>query len=310
VSRPLPPTILLLVVASAAIHVGWNALARSARGSEQFAWRVNVAGAGLLLPFLIARRFEQPFPLDGRLVALAALSALFEAFYFVLLQAAYRTGELSVVYPLSRAVAPLLLLGPARRVSGDAVSGVELLGIAVVVAGTACIASSARRPAADPGSGGQGSPPALPRTILLALLVGAATAAYQLVDRLAMQLAPAGAELDFLAVMQLLLAGWLTLWRLPRWGRERRERALPPPPVRDELRTALFAAIGIQAAYFLILLALREGNVALVSAARNVGVPLSLLAGGLVLRERIDRTRHAGALLIVGGLLLAVDWRG
>ncbi len=282
----MSPTVLLLVVASAAIHVGWNALARSARRSASFAWLVNVSGAALLLPLLIARRFAQPFALDGTLLGLAAISALFEAGYFVLLEAAYAKGELSVVYPLSRGIAPLLALLPARAVSGDGVDARALAGIVVVVAGCVWNAGSAER-----------------RSVLLALLVGAATAAYQLVDRRAMQLAPRGAELDFLATMQIFLAALMTLW----WwfGRRRTFRI-----ERRDLRTALFAALGIQLAYFLILLALRDGSASIVAAARNVGIPLSLLAASLLLKERIAPRRVVGALLIVAGIILPLEFSG
>ena len=44
--------VLLLVVASAAVHVTWNVMARLARGSARFAWLANLAGAAVLFALL------------------------------------------------------------------------------------------------------------------------------------------------------------------------------------------------------------------------------------------------------------------
>ena len=61
-------------------------------------------------------------PCRSRAIALGVVSGVIEAGYFVLLSAAYRRGDLSVVYPIARGTAPLLavaigvgLLGRAPR---------------------------------------------------------------------------------------------------------------------------------------------------------------------------------------------------
>jgi drug/metabolite transporter (DMT)-like permease len=315
----MPLHVLLLVLASAVVHVAWNVLARSAHGSARFAWLANVAGAALLLPGFLARRVASPIALDGGVIGLAAWSALFETAYFVLLHRAYAVSELSIVYPLSRGIAPLFALVPARLWTGDAIDGRELLGIAVVLVGAACVASSAAARLLT-GDSVRDAPAARRARsgVWLALAAGATTAAYQLVDRKAMQLVARGAELDYLFEMQLVLAALMTAWW---WA----QRAAPAPPMkqrrgevlpdellphsrlrvgRDELRRAVLAALAIQVAYYLVLLALRDGNVALVSSARNVGIPLSLLAAASLLGERLDAKRIAGSLLIVAGILL------
>ena len=297
-------TVLLFVVASATVHVAWNVLARSAPQPERFAWLVNLAGALILLPVLVVRRGAETFALDERLVALAALSALFEAAYFVLLQAAYRTGELSVVYPLSRGAAPLLTMLPARLWNGDTVRARELGAVLVVLLGTWIIAESALARRKQPQAERSLS---RAKVVAPALLVGIAIAAYQVVDRRAMQLAPPGAEIDYLAAMQLFLAVLMTLWWL--W----RARGTGIEAVRldrREVATAFFAALGVQFAYFLILLALRQGNATLIAAARNVGIPISLLAGLLLLREPVGGMRLFGALLIGAGIVLSIDFGG
>ena len=301
----MPIHVLFLVLASAVVHVGWNVLARAAPRGSDFSWRVNVAGALMLLPLVLVRRVYVPWAIDGELLRLAALSALFEAIYFLLLERAYATADLSVVYPLSRGVAPLLVLLPARGFTGDALGASALVGIAVATIGIALIAgrSTSRR------------------ALLLALATGAATAAYQLVDRRAMQRLSADSALDYLAVMQAVLALLLSAVHFEQRGRRenRRRQAQLVGPRTDETsglpdgtrvswRPALLAAAAIQLAYLLVLDALADGkgNVTLVSAARNVGIPLSLLAGWLFFREPVGRRRIVGAIVLVAGVLLTL----
>ena len=62
----------------------------------------------------MGRRARSPLPAEG--IALGVASGFVEAAYFILLSAAYRRGDLSVVYPVARGTAPLLavLIGVGR----------------------------------------------------------------------------------------------------------------------------------------------------------------------------------------------------
>jgi len=131
------------------------------------------------------------------------------------------------------------------------------------------------------------------------------TAAYQLIDRRAMQSMPRSSELDYLFTMQLTLALLLTGWWWARSGL-RPKTAIVEAQRSGELRRAILAGLAIQLAYYLVLLALRDGNVTLVAAARNVGIPLSLIVGATVLREKIDTWRWIGAATIVAGVVLTI----
>ena len=56
-------------------------------------------------------------PIDG--VVLGVVSGTVEATYFVLLSAAYRRGDLSVVYPIARGTAPLLAVAIGITILGE-----------------------------------------------------------------------------------------------------------------------------------------------------------------------------------------------
>src|SRR3978361_1032599 len=100
--------VLLLVLAAAFAHAGWNLLAKGAEGGPAFVWLSSVAGALLYLPVLAVALATAPgslgAPARGRMRGRGALHAL----YFVALQRGYAVGDLSFVYPLARGTGPLL----------------------------------------------------------------------------------------------------------------------------------------------------------------------------------------------------------
>jgi drug/metabolite transporter (DMT)-like permease len=287
--------LLALVLLAAAIHVGWNAVARSIAEKATFAWLTALIGVVVLAPVFLWQRIHDggsPAPIDARTLRFVALSACLEAAYFLLLQASYRRAELSLVYPLSRGIAPLLVLMPARIWAGESLTAREYVGVAVIVAGVVLVAQSHERGVRRAGG------------VLFALLTGAAIAAYQLVDGTALRGASAPRPVEFLFLMQVGLATLLTI----AFVRTRSPR-VAIIEARADWPRLLVAGVAIQASYLMVLFALRDGSIPLVVAARNGAIPLSLLVGRFALKERLTARRIVAALVIVAGVVLLVDWR-
>ena len=100
--------ITLAVLLAALLHASWNAMIKG--GSDVLLDTATiVAGAGLIgLPFLLV----VPLPAPASWPYIFGSIVVHLAYYFLMVNA-YRTGELSLVYPLMRGVAPLItaLLG-------------------------------------------------------------------------------------------------------------------------------------------------------------------------------------------------------
>ena len=132
----MDPLIIGLVAASALLHVAWNVRLKTAGDP------LRTATIGL-----DRRVVRDPADLDRRVagirvaVALAAgiafglASGVFEAAYFVLLAEAYRRGDLSVVYPLARGTAPLLLVAIGVVLLGERLGTAGWVGVACLLAG-------------------------------------------------------------------------------------------------------------------------------------------------------------------------------
>lgn len=290
---------LWLVLASAALHVFWNTLVKQCPDKVSFAWLTTVAGNLLLAPAFVLWRPYSTGSLGPEVWLWAAVSGALETVYIACLFGAYAAADLSAVYPLSRGAAPLFTLLLAGALVGDVATPLQAAGVAVVVAGTLLVGLSAWR--------GGGAPDISRKGLGLSLATGCAIAGYHLADRKAMGLSPAPDPLDYLFLMHLFMSLFVTLWawrKRPGWAKlaaswlETSWRGDGRGARRDVVLVALFTPLS----YFLIVLALREGNVIHVTAARNVGILFSTLAGALVLRERVNPARALGSTLIVVGL--------
>jgi len=286
-------TVFILVFFSAAVHVSWNAFVKTSRDKVSFAWLTPLASTAILAPVFVVVRLAQPGPLDAEVVGWAALSGFFEAIYIILLFGAYDRADLSVVYPLSRGVAPLVTIALGGLLLADAVTSWHALAVLVVVAGVAGVSFSAKI-AANPGHSLKG--------VGLALATGCMIAGYHLVDRRAMTLAPRPNPLEYLFLMHCFLALTVSAWIVV--SRSRRKRALNEWPVNK--RGIFIVGFGSTLGYFLIMLALRLGNVTHITAGRNVGIVISTAVGALFLKERVGWKRALGAALIVLGVAALV----
>ncbi len=283
-----------LVLLSAALHVAWNTIARSKREEPLLSWLLATAGAVVLLPLVCMRWLQGAAPLAPEVIGNAALSGAFETVAFLALTAGYRASDLSLIYPLSRGLAPVLAAGVGTFVATEQVSRSALGAIGVVLAGATWLALASTR------SGGRLLTPAARwRGVGFAALCACGVAGYHLSDRGALHHPSQPDTWSYFLVMQLFLVGFMSLWLIAR--RELTlvalRRVVPLVP-----RMLLGGAL-MQSGYWLVLLALKQGASSLVVATRNLGIPMSLAVGALLFHEKVDACRWCAALLITAGVL-------
>src|SRR5205085_8217993 len=106
---------------------------------------------------------------EGRAVPYVVASAALELVYFALLAAAYARAELSLVYPLARGLAPVLVLAIAVAFLGAGSSAAQVAGVLAVGGGVLLVR----------GLGGERDAAGT----ALAVAVAACIAGYTLVDK-------------------------------------------------------------------------------------------------------------------------------
>jgi len=286
----MTPVVFTLVFISASLHVAWNSMVKRSADKASLAWLTSLAGSIVLLPFFAYSRLVQPGPLNSEVYVWASLSGLFEAFYVILLFKAYDKADLSVVYPLSRGIAPLVTWTLGGVFVGDSVTMDHGLAVVAIVIGVFGVGYSAQN---------RSERRAVLSGIFLSLATGFMIAGYHLVDRRAMIMSNPPNPQEYLFLMHLFLTGFITAWifcGLRSWWEIAVEWKTNRPGV-------LIVGLCTPLAYFLIITALRYGNVTYIAAGRNIGIFISSVVGYLFLKETVTPARLIGALLIVAGVM-------
>src|SRR5262245_12615279 len=101
---------LALILAAAVIHASWNFFLKRSGGGTIFVWLFATLSALIYAP-LAAGIIWWVKPQFGWVhYGLMFASAALHTAYYLLLDRGYRSGDLSIVYPLARGTGPLITL--------------------------------------------------------------------------------------------------------------------------------------------------------------------------------------------------------
>jgi drug/metabolite transporter (DMT)-like permease len=269
----VPLSAFVLVLGAAVLHAGWNVLL--ARAADVAAATTVALGLSVVL---FAPLAAATWDVGVAALPWIAMSALLEIAYFALLTTAYSRSDLSLVYPVARGSAPVLVLAGAAVV-GVTVGWLQALGVVLVGCGILFV------------RGLSGETDA--RGVILALAIGAAIAGYTLIDKEGVEHASVISYFELvLAPVALVALGWHVVT-----GRVQR--------VRAELSWQMLgASVFAFTAYALVLAALTLAPAPAVAAVRETSVLFAVVLGAVVLREPVGVSRIAGTVLVVVGVAL------
>ena len=276
-------TIALVLVAAAA-NAGWNLLVKRVAAGPAFLLLTSVTSTILLAPIGVAALLAWDDRSWGRMGVAVLGTSLIHAAYFVMLQRGYRTGELSVVYPLARGTGPLLAAAGALVFLGERPGAVALVGGAAIVVGVLGLSGltpSRLRP---------------DQSMVYGVAVGAAIAAYTLWDRwsvVEVGVPPATYLWLFSAGYGVLIAPWLA-----------RDPAELRRTARVHWRVATAVTVGQAVSYLLILTILRRAPVSVVAPLREVSILMAAALGARYLGEAVTPRKLAAAGVILAGVAL------
>ncbi|MGH8752260.1 MAG: EamA family transporter [Burkholderiales bacterium] len=282
-------TALTLVLAAAFLHASWNYLLKKTGGGVGFVWLFACCSTLIYAPLAIVYLLIWQPHIGMVQLAFVSGSAVLHTLYYLLLDKGYRSGDLSLVYPLARGSAPLLVVIAAVIFFGERPSVLALIG-AVCIGGGAFLLTGDPRKLKENGA---------LHAVRLALLTGAVIAAYTLWDKY--------------AVSVLLIAPLLQ-----DWGNNCGRTLLMIPLARrhvDSVRSAwknhrgqiiLVAIIG-PLSYIMILSALAFTPVSYVAPAREISILIAAVMGAHFLAEgNLARRLLAAAAMVIGVIALAL----
>ena len=258
---------ILLALVAAALHGTWNVLIKVSGDPMETFRRATIVAALVTTPLTAIGWLATGRPaLPLAAVGLAAISAALELAYLFLLSAAYRGGELSVVYPIARGSAPLLAVLAGLGLLGERLAPGQLAGVALLLVGILAVTISQT-------SG---------RATVPALLTGVSIAAYTAVDRVGVRLTTPWLY-DWALITLLAIA--LAITMLAR-SRLQRRPGSPAPTSPVTWRQGAVIGAFMWTAYLLVLIALSIAPLSVVAPVREVAVVAVAVWGVWKLHER------------------------
>ena len=275
----MEPHVFLAVLAAAAFHAGWNAMLKL-RLEPLLALSLIATASGLVM--LIALPFcGLPAPAAWPYI-LASLAI--HLVYYVALGEAYRTGELSQVYPIARGAAPLITALSAWLWLDESLSVTGWLGITVLASGILILSLRGGLPALDL------------RAVGFALLTACAISAYTLADGIGAR--QGGSTLAYITWLFVLDGSMMLIFGLIVY------RGTFVRELRQSWRLIIAGGALSAAAYAIAIWAMTQAPIALVAALRETSVLFAAAIGIIFLREPILVSRICAALLVMSGMLL------
>ncbi len=275
----MSPLVFAVVLGSAALHAAWNALVK--QGGDPFLRLaiVILTGSFVCLPLLPV---VPPPPAAAWPWLLA--SVVIHVAYDTLLCLGYRRGDLSVVYPVARGIAPPLVAILGALVAGERLGPGGVLAVAVVSAGILALVGVGRVAAAQR------------RSLFYAVGCGVTIALYTLADGQGVRAAgePWG-YIVWLFALDGLPFGLPVLWLL----RHRLAGFATPG-----LGPAVVGGLLSFTAYALVIWAMATTPMAFVSALRETSVVAAAWIGTRLLAEPFGGRRLAAASLVAAGIVL------
>lgn len=274
--------VMLLVLFAAVLHASWNAVVKSS--PDKFLDIVMVTGGAaalcaVTLPFL-------PLP-DSASWPYIATSAVVHIVYFLLIGAAYRSGDMSHAYPLMRGAPPLLVALASGPLLGERLTAGEWSGILLICGGILGLLL------VTPAGGNTA------RTTRLALLNAVSVATYTLVDGTGVRLSghPVSYTVSYTMWVFLLTAPPILAWAVMS------RRVDVQRHFRARWHLALAGGACTLGAYVLVLWAMTRAPIAMVAALRETAILFGTAISAFILKERAGYSRPVAAVVILLGVV-------
>ena len=280
---------LILIIISAVMHAGWNLLVKRSTDKTIFIWWMFVSSGALFNLVVWSRPGAFPVPSAGAL-ELAAAGAVCFVLYHLLNGRAYRSGDLSLIYPLSQTSMVYVPLW-GIYVLGEQLSFMGVVGIVLIICGDFMVQmrtfhlAELLRPFKNLGN----------RSVQAALAAGLIYSFGAVIDKQGVDRYSA-TEFTYLLVMFMLLFMSLNLMR-PKY----RGRILAEWHQNKVL--ILISGPVMLGSFLCFRYGLQLSPMSYAVPVRQVSILISVLMGILFLGEPSGRVRISAAMLILIGVV-------
>lgn len=280
---------LSLVLLSAFLHAVRDFMTKLSRNKHDFIWLYRVSGITLFFPVFLYCVIKYPINPYGFIFVV--LSGIVHCFYYIALGETLTTGDMSVVYPITRCT-PIILIFWSYFVSHEKMTVLGVVGILLVIAGTLFIQVD-RKDIKN----------ALHRifrfrdyAVRMAWVVTVFTAMYSVIDDKGVSLINAFVYLYLIYSLSVLLHMFFVF-------RKSAKTELANEWRLNKVKIVLTGFVSLFG-YLLILLAFNIERVTYVVAVRQVSVVFGVLLGVSLLKESNKLIRLSSSIIIYAGVCL------
>lgn len=294
----------VLIITSAFMHALWNFISKRRSPTVAFFFVAAVWAVLVVLPILILL-WDTLFFVPPFVWLLITLTGVAQAVYFSGLAGAYQRGDISLAYPLARALPVLAVAGISILLGkGGEIGRLSLLGMVLISAG--CIILPLphfrRLRLRDYADG----------VYLMAIVAAVGTTAYTLIDDSALRQlrTTAGIPLNttwitllFITLQVLSTAVMMGLATL--LNPTERQRLAAMIHNRPLFLSGLLTGVVMMTTYGLVLASMAYvRNVSYVAAFRQLSIPIGAVLGMTLQKEARHRPKVMGIVIISMGLIL------
>jgi drug/metabolite transporter (DMT)-like permease len=277
----MDPFVFAAVLFAAVCHASWNTLLKIRLDPFAANALITVACGLIAAPFLfltgIAPVVSWPWVLASVILHLG---------YYIGLTEAYRTGDLSQVYPIARGAAPLMTATVSTFAVGEYIGLFGWIGILLLVSGVFLLSIR----------GGRDITKIDRRAVGFAFFTAVTICGYSLVDGIGARIS--GNPHAYAALLFVIDGSCMAVFALWRRGQSILTEA------RIYWKTGLFGGALSVTSYWIAIWAMTVAPIAIVAALRETSVLFAAIIAVVILKEPLRAARVIAALLIVAGLAL------
>ena len=275
---------LLIITVAAAIHAGWNAVARRANDVVTFAWLSAVFGTIIYSPFAFSVFAQSYNQIDATGYSALGITVLCTTVGFLAILAGYKMGDYSVMYPVSRGTGPLIATLAAIAFLGERPSVAAMVGITMIVLGVFII-----------GGGASLKSKAAAKPVAFGVLTGALIANTTVWAKHCIS----NHGIPFLLVDYAAISGLAII--LSPYVFSKRDLLIKE--WQENKFSALIVGICRSLAYLMVLFVLSSSHVYYVAPLREMSILFATLIGAKLFKEGHMRSRLAAAIVLFVGLV-------
>lgn len=269
-----------MVIGAALLHATWNALVK-VNGDRLFMMAI-IMGSQSIIALMVLPFVEFPPSVSWPYIWMSV--GLHNAYYLSLVLA-YRYGDLSHVYPIARGTSPLIVAFVSVVFVGEILSQQATISIALIAIGIMSLALTKNAEGVRD-----------PKALFSALGCGIFIAGYTIVDGLGARLAGNAHSYTFwlFAIDGLPLMALVLFLKRGKVFKGKQQTWL----------VGTFAGIVSLIAYWIVIWAMTQAPMALVSAIRETSMVFAILFGVFFLKERLNLARLVSTIVTLAGAVM------